>query len=453
MILSNISLLGAIAAGCLLYYVGTIIYNVFFHPLAKFPGPWWAGASSYAEAYFDIVKGGRYFKKVEAMHARYDARREIDTSLARLSGAPTSVISTVEHDHHKVRRMPLLPFFSKQSIAKLEPFIWSRVNLLVAKLRQALHTGETVELIDGYGAITTDVISRYAYGESFDYLGKDSDMSFKNDYLHAINVILGLPQWALQFMHPGFTAANDLRRWCTENALKALQATQSGIETPSTKPKTIFETLLGPDMPPEEKTLERMTDESFLIVGAGLETTSRFLTNTTTHLLLNPDCLSKLRAELKVAMPTPDYCPPCSVLENLPYLSAVVAEGLRCETILVNRFSRKILEPLPYKGFVIPAGVFPEPEKFRPERWIEAREQGINLNKYLATFVKGGRMCLGINLAYTELYLTLAAIFRNFDMELVDSGLENITSTRGFTFGFTDSYDWGVKIRLIKALE
>lgn len=270
-----------------------------------------------------------------------DARREIDTSLARLSGAPTSVISTVEHDHHKVRRMPLLPFFSKQSIAKLEPFIWSRVNLLVAKLRQALHTGETVELIDGYGAITTDDISRYAYGESFDYLGKDSDMSFKNDYLHAISrlsfvspfllhfplvadVILGLPQWALQFMHPGFTAANDLRRWCTENALKALQATQSGIETPSTKPKTIFETLLGPDMPPEEKTLERMTDESFLIVGAGLETTSRFLTNTTTHLLLNPDCLSKLRAELKVAMPTPDYCPPCSVLENLPYL---VSEG------------------------------------------------------------------------------------------------------------------------------
>lgn len=71
MILSNISLLGAIAAGCLLYYVGTIIYNVFFHPLAKFPGPWWAGASSYAEAYFDIVKGGRYFKKVEAMHTRY----------------------------------------------------------------------------------------------------------------------------------------------------------------------------------------------------------------------------------------------------------------------------------------------------------------------------------------------------------------------------------------------
>lgn len=266
-----------------------------------------------------------------------DARREIDISFARLSSAPTSVISTVEHDHHKLRRMPLLPFFSKQSIVKLEPFIWSRVNLLVKKLKQALQTGETVELIDAYGAITTDVISRYAYGESFDYLGKGSDMSFKNDYLHAISglsfvspfllhfplaadFILGLPQWALRFMHPGFTTANELRRWCTENAIKVVQATQSGVEASSMKPKTIFETLLGPEMPPEEKTLERMTDESFVIVGAGLETTSRFLTNTTTHLLLNPDCLSKLRAELKAAMPTPDYCPPCSVLENLPYL-------------------------------------------------------------------------------------------------------------------------------------
>lgn len=266
-----------------------------------------------------------------------DARRDIDVGLARLSGAPTSVISTIDHDHHRVRRIPLLPFFSKQSIVKLEPFIWSRVNLLIKKLRHGLRTGQVIELIDVYGAITTDVISGYAYGETFNYLGKDSDVSFKNDYMHAISrlsfvspillhfplvagFILSLPQYALQFMHPGFSAANDLRRWCTENAIRAIQETQSGAKTPSGKPRTVFDTLLGPNMPPKEKTLERMTDESFLLIGAGLETTSRFLANTTTHLLLKPDCLSKLRAELKTAMPTPDYCPPCSVLENLPYL-------------------------------------------------------------------------------------------------------------------------------------
>jgi len=46
-------------------------YDVFFHPLAKFPGPQWAGASYLPEMYFDIVKSGRFFKEVEKMHERY----------------------------------------------------------------------------------------------------------------------------------------------------------------------------------------------------------------------------------------------------------------------------------------------------------------------------------------------------------------------------------------------
>lgn len=64
-------LLSALGASCVLYSIWSVLYNLYFHPLVKFPGPWWAGATSYAEAYFDIVKGGLYFKEIEAMHARY----------------------------------------------------------------------------------------------------------------------------------------------------------------------------------------------------------------------------------------------------------------------------------------------------------------------------------------------------------------------------------------------
>jgi hypothetical protein len=53
------------------YSLLEVIYNVFFHPLAKFPGPWWAGASYLPELYFDVFKGGQYFKQVEKMHSRY----------------------------------------------------------------------------------------------------------------------------------------------------------------------------------------------------------------------------------------------------------------------------------------------------------------------------------------------------------------------------------------------
>ena len=37
--------------------------------------------------------------------------------------------------------------------------------------------------------------------------------------------------------------------------------------------------------------------------------------------------------------------------------SAVVAEGLRCESIFGIRFVRKLVEPLAYKNLMIPAGV------------------------------------------------------------------------------------------------
>jgi len=40
--------------------------------------------------------------------------------------------------------------------------------------------------------------------------------------------------------------------------------------------------------------------------------------------------------------------------------------------------------------------IYPEPEKFKPERWIEAAENGIKLDRYFVSFSKGTRSCVGI---------------------------------------------------------
>ena len=40
--------------------------------------------------------------------------------------------------------------------------------------------------------------------------------------------------------------------------------------------------------------------------------------------------------------------------------------------------------------------IFPDPESFKPERWIRASEQGQNLTRFLVSFSKGSRNCLGI---------------------------------------------------------
>jgi cytochrome P450 len=54
--------------------------------------------------------------------------------------------------------------------------------------------------------------------------------------------------------------------------------------------------------------------------------------------------------------------------------------------------------------------IFPDSRKFLPERWVD----NPRLEKYLVPFSKGTRQCIGINLAYAELYIALARIFRGY---------------------------------------
>ena len=133
----------------------------------------------------------------------------------------------------------------------------------------------------------------------------------------------------------------------------------------------------------------------------------------TYHLLANLDILSKLKAELEIAIPDPSVPPTCAQVENLPYLTGVIQEGIRLHPGGTFRQQRSSPgEALVYvdearkKRWIIPAGTpvsmtptlihtqsqcFPDPMRFRPERWIE----NPRLDKYILTFSKGTRICLG----------------------------------------------------------
>ncbi|KAL8904291.1 MAG: hypothetical protein Q9171_007107 [Xanthocarpia ochracea] len=69
---------------------------------------------------------------------------------------------------------------------------------------------------------------------------------------------------------------------------------------------------------------------------------------------------------------------------------------------------------------------FPSPTTFSPDRWLTQSPKKLE-HRYLVTFGKGSRQCIGMSLAYCELYLTLFAVFarrREGDVEMkeVDYG-------------------------------
>ena len=151
------------------------------------------------------------------------------------------------------------------------------------------------------------------------------------------------------------------------------------------------------------------------------------------HLLSCPEILTKLKTEFRSAVPNPDAQPiSLAVLEKCQYLVGVVQEALRLSYGTSARLQRIspdkemiFHDQTSKKDWVIPPGtpvsmasvlvhqdpsIFPDPHSFRPERWIE----NPRLDRFLVSFSKGSRQCIGINLAYAELYLCLFGIFSRF---------------------------------------
>lgn len=199
-------------------------------------------------------------------------------------------------------------------------------------------------------------------------------------------------------------------------------------ERPAQGAFTIFHEILEADVLPEEKSLDRLVEEAQSLMGAGSMTTATVLDPTIYHLLRNPRLVDQLLAELFSVIPNQDTILTFSELERLPFLTAVIPEGLRLGKGVSYRLARGSPDVSnTYHDIVIPRGVpvgmtalhilenldiFLDPHAFVPERWISMDSPEVRRRrKALVIFGGGTRMCLGLNLAWAELYLTIAILF------------------------------------------
>lgn len=194
--------------------------------------------------------------------------------------------------------------------------------------------------------------------------------------------------------------------------------------------RTIFYEILNSDLPLAEKSDDRLAQDGQTVVIAGTLTTAWALCVAVFYLLSQPKSLRKLKAELQTVLNSPKSPIMLAELEQLPYLTGCIQESIRLSYGVSTRLQRIAPdETLIFndgkKDWCIPPGtpvgmtsvlihhdesVFPDSREFLPERWIESP----HLDKYLVSFSKGTRQCIGINLAYAELYLALARIFRAY---------------------------------------
>ncbi len=139
--------------------------------------------------------------------------------------------------------------------------------------------------------------------------------------------------------------------------------------------------------------------------------------------------MRKLRAELSTVPANASW----SELEQLPYLTAVITEGNRLNFGLTMRNCRTAPTPLHFGPYTLPPGTpvstmslfvnaaeehYPDPWTFDPDRWLGPG--AMERRKYMTSFGKGTRRCIGVNLAHMELYMAVAAAAR-FDMDLFET--------------------------------
>lgn len=89
--------------------------------------------------------------------------------------------------------------------------------------------------------------------------------------------------------------------------------------------------------------------------------------------------------------------------------------------------------------------LFPEPNAFKPERWLKASNE--RLEQYILAFGKGTRSCVGINLAYAEVYTILATMIRKFPtMQLYNTTERDVEHVHDYFAGMTRSGTHGLQV-------
>lgn len=211
------------------------------------------------------------------------------------------------------------------------------------------------------------------------------------------------------------------------------------VPPPSDAHDTVFYEVLRSDLPESEKSVERLESEAMSIIGAGIETTKESLAIACYHILANPHMRSAVNKELEQAMPDPSVIPDLPVLEKLPYLTGCVEEAVRLTYGTPSRSPRvSWTRPFIFHGTVVPPGtgismqtltmhhnekLFPRSKDFVPERWLNDPKgpDGKQLSRYMVSFGKGTRICLGMQMAYAEIYIALATVLRRFEFELFET--------------------------------
>ncbi|KAH9212789.1 pisatin demethylase [Leptodontidium sp. 2 PMI_412] len=378
-------------------------------------------------------------RKMNAVRSPY-RRSDWYTGL-RFDPTRDNVLSQMDEDTHTELRTKMAIGYAGKENEIFEHSINHNVLALIKLIDSKYITTNTEYRPMDFGRkaqyFTLDVISHVAYGKPFGFLDTDTDL-----YQYIATSEKAVPAAMMVTIFPwlNYVLTSSFMKSLLPSATDAI-----GFGKIIGFTKEVVDQRFGPDAKDQRDMLgsfirhgltrDEAESETLLQIIAGSDTTATAIRTTFLYIITTPRVHAKLLAEISDAT----LSSPISDVEarTLPYLQAVIKEGLRIWPPAVGLMAKKVPpEGDTINGMYVPGGTSigyggfsilrnkkiwgEDADVFRPERWLEGEGIKVLEQTWEVIFNAGRYQCLGKNVALMELNKVFVELLRHFEFSVVD---------------------------------
>uniref|UniRef100_A0A6Q2WW86 Cytochrome P450 4V2 n=1 Tax=Esox lucius TaxID=8010 RepID=A0A6Q2WW86_ESOLU len=347
-------------------------------------------------------------------------------------------------DKWRGRRKMLTPTFHFSILAEFLEVMNEQTEVLIQKLEKQAG-GDPFNCFNYITLCALDIICETAMGKKI-YAQSNSDSEYVRSVYKMSDIIVRRqrapwywPDFIYNLLGEGKEHDSRLRilHSFTQSVIKEraenLENTGSDNETDHVfKRRLAFLDMLLQATDEEGNYLSHrdIQEEVDTFMFEGHDTTAASM-NWAIHLLGSyPEVQTKVQQELEEVFGSTDRSATVDDLKRLRYLECVIKETLRLFPS-VPLFARTVGDDCRINDFNIPKGVdaviipyalhrdpryFPDPEEFRPERFLPENSTGRHPYAYIP-FSAGPRNCIGQRFAMMEEKVVLSSVLRHFSVQ------------------------------------
>uniref|UniRef100_A0A0D9XLI5 Cytochrome P450 n=1 Tax=Leersia perrieri TaxID=77586 RepID=A0A0D9XLI5_9ORYZ len=338
---------------------------------------------------------------------------------------------------------------------------WAR-HVLLARMRAS---PEKHDVMDTLRYVTFYLLVAMCFGERLDEATVRDVSATQHDILVHMSSFMGVfayfPAITKHIFRRRLERVYSLRRRQRELFLPLINLRRkhktNHVAGENTLENCYVDTLLDIKLPDERRAL---TDDEIIklcseFLNGGTDTTATGLEWIMAELIKNPTIQTKLHNEIKSKITTTNNDEVTEEdIQEMPYLRAVVMEGLRKHPPAHFVLPHRAAEDIAVGGYVIPKGAtvnfmvaemgrdereWEKPMEFIPERFLAGGDgEGVDVTGSkgrirMMPFGVGRRICAGLNIAMLHLEYFVANMVMEFEWKEVAGDEVDFTEKREFT--------------------